>query len=50
LRQITAQGVTALVTVDFLKACCKLNCLLTALVYNIYLACLILFVVFLSAG
>jgi len=31
LRQITAQGVTALVEADFLKACCKLNCLLTAL-------------------
>ena len=39
LRQITAQGVTALVTVGFLRACCKLNCLLTALVLQ-HLPCM----------
>jgi hypothetical protein len=39
LRQITAQGVTAFVTVGFLKACFKLNCLLTALVLQ-HLPCM----------
>jgi hypothetical protein len=39
LRQITAQGVTAFVAVGFLKACLKLNCLLTALILQ-HLPCM----------